>query len=603
MFSGGFTILGVRPRVILAALLGGAFLFLGQWGGPPTALAASPITGVAVSPDNANLHSGQAFYLRATVQGTGDFDHRVNWSLSPANAGTVSPTGLFISHPAFTGAALVKATSVEAPTYSDTATINVSTGAGTLHVDHNNAGSEDGSTLHPYRTVQGAVNNAVDGDTIKVAQGTYTENVALDWRFGVLLLGGFKGGSAADYTGGLPGDFVTRSTDHVTQVTTIQSPSRTNPVVDLGTYNPPTPLTYAVDGFTLTGGFNGVSATGGGPVSLFISQNLIDNNGPEVPVTYDTGAGIQATGINTLVLDNRIANNRTNTGGGFYIDTAANSFLIQGNLIENNNAVGCGGGYLGQGNQDQGTGLFTWNIVRDNTSGDMVTYGEVAGVGVGGGPVELSHNIYAYNIAKDVTGGIQIRDETSAVLRHELIYGNNVNSWYGGAGVYVSSPNSQVTVEHCTISYNANLYEGATGGLYVTQTANAQVRNSIIWGNSGNQVYVFTGGVLTMTYSNSQIYAGAGNISRDPFFANPATDDYHLQSIEGRWDPATSQWVVDKLHSYCIDAGNPAAAFDQEPIPNGSRTNMGVYGNTPEASKSHRFPVSEGLLYLLLGGS
>jgi uncharacterized protein (TIGR02266 family) len=31
------------------------------------------------------------------VYGTGDFDHRVTWSLSPDNAGTVSPTGLFIS--------------------------------------------------------------------------------------------------------------------------------------------------------------------------------------------------------------------------------------------------------------------------------------------------------------------------------------------------------------------------------------------------------------------------------------------------------------------------------------------------------------------------
>ena len=49
------------------------------------------------------------------------------------------------------------------------------------------------------------------------------------WGFphvGVLLLGGFKGGSAADYAAGQPGDFVTRSTDHVTQVTTIQSPDR-----------------------------------------------------------------------------------------------------------------------------------------------------------------------------------------------------------------------------------------------------------------------------------------------------------------------------------------------------------------------------------------
>ena len=89
-----------------------------------------------------------------------------------------------------------------------------------------------------------------------------------------------------------------------------------------------------------------------------------------------------------------------------------------------------------------------------------------------------------------------------------------------------------------------------------------------------------------MTYSDSQPYAGIGNLSVDPLFANPATDDYHLKSVRGRWDPALAQWVTDKVHSPCIDKGNPAAAFDQEPVPNRSRTNMGVYGNTPEASKS-----------------
>jgi hypothetical protein len=60
--------------------------------------------------------------------------------------------------------------------------------------------------------------------------------------------------------------------------------------------------------------------------------------------------------------------------------------------------------------------------------------------------------------------------------------------------------------------------------------------------------------------------------------------------------------VVDAVHSPCIDAGDPAAAFDQEPIPNGHRANMGTYGNTPEASKSLQDPMNAGVLDLLLGG-
>jgi hypothetical protein len=44
---------------------------------------------------------------------------------------------------------------------------------------------------------------------------------------------------------------------------------------------------------------------------------------------------------------------------------------------------------------------------------------------------------------------------------------------------------------------------------------------------------------------------------------------------------------VDANHSPAIDAADPAAAYANEPSPNGSRANMGVYGNTAEASKSN----------------
>jgi hypothetical protein len=94
-----------------------------------------------------------------------------------------------------------------------------------------------------------------------------------------------------------------------------------------------------------------------------------------------------------------------------------------------------------------------------------------------------------------------------------------------------------------------------------------------------------------------------GNIDADPLFVEPghwdlngtpddASDDfwvdgdYHLKSQAGRWDPVGEIWVHDDVTSPCIDAGNPASAFEQEPAPNGGRINIGVYGNTPEASKS-----------------
>jgi hypothetical protein len=96
---------------------------------------------------------------------------------------------------------------------------------------------------------------------------------------------------------------------------------------------------------------------------------------------------------------------------------------------------------------------------------------------------------------------------------------------------------------------------------------------------------------------------GPGNIDADPCFADAgrwdASDtpedanddvfmpgDYHLKSRAGRWDATSQTWVQDAVTSPCVDAGNPALAFDSEPLPNGSRINMGIYGGTAEASKS-----------------
>jgi hypothetical protein len=551
------------------------------------ALAAPPITGVTVTPATAAIHFGQAVYVRATVQGSGDFDHRVNWSLDPGNAGSVSPTGLFISGPAFTGIATVTATSVESPTFSGAAAITVSDGGGVVHVDHNNAGSENGTALRPYRTIQGAINNAGSGDTIKVAQGTYIESVGLPWLTGALLLGGFKGGSSADYAANLPGDFVTRSTDHETLVTTIQSPDRsTLPAVILENWSPPNALTYAVDGFTLTGGSNGIKAVGKGPIDFFISQNLIKDNGALVAGPEALGGGIWANGLNIVILNNRIANNKSGFGGGILATSGSNSFLVQGNLIENNEGGGDigGGAAVSQDNQGQGTALFTWNIVRGNRANLLLNYGTGGGLHAGGGPLELSHNTYTDNEAHDVGGGILIADGTLAVMRHELIYKNRTTHDSSGAGIYVQ-PNAGVTMDHCTVAGNTSpSTEG--NGLKVREQTVMQVSNSIIWGNSGDQLYIYPGAAFTMTYSDSQPYPGVGNLSVDPLFAAPATDDYHLKSVRGRWVPALAQWVTDKVHSPCIDKGNPVAAFDQEPVPNRSRANMGVYGNTPEASKS-----------------
>ncbi len=71
-----------------------------------------------------------------------------------------------------------------------------------------------------------------------------------------------------------------------------------------------------------------------------------------------------------------------------------------------------------------------------------------------------------------------------------------------------------------------------------------------------------------------------------PLFADAQGGDYHLKSEHGRYWPEHDIWVLDKVTSPCIDAGNPADDYLAEPTPNGARINAGAYGGTAFAGRS-----------------
>ncbi len=77
---------------------------------------------------------------------------------------------------------------------------------------------------------------------------------------------------------------------------------------------------------------------------------------------------------------------------------------------------------------------------------------------------------------------------------------------------------------------------------------------------------------------------GTGNLEADPFYADAANGDYHLKSQYGRWNG--SAWIYDSVTSPCIDNGDPASDYSNEPAANGDRINIGAYGGTTQASKS-----------------
>ena len=181
----------------------------------------------------------------------------------------------------------------------------------------------------------------------------------------------------------------------------------------------------------------------------------------------------------------------------------------------------------------------------------------------------------------------------------------NRASDFDSAAVYCTD--SHATILNCTI---ANNYAGALGAALCLRKSSVTVVNSILWGNT--PVQILSSGVAKPVISYTVVaesWPGVGNLSVDPLFAlagrwvnrnNPAVTilpndpsavwvmgDYHLQSQAGRWDDKTGTWQQDKLSSPCIDAGDPVTGVGREPQPNGGLIDMGAYGGTAEASKSH----------------
>ena len=71
-----------------------------------------------------------------------------------------------------------------------------------------------------------------------------------------------------------------------------------------------------------------------------------------------------------------------------------------------------------------------------------------------------------------------------------------------------------------------------------------------------------------------------------PLFVDAENGDYHLRSERGRYWPEHDVWVLDKVTSAGVDGGDPGMDPGNEPGPNGGRINMGAYGGTAYASMS-----------------
>ncbi len=208
--------------------------------------------------------------------------------------------------------------------------------------------------------------------------------------------------------------------------------------------------------------------------------------------------------------------------------------------------------------------------------------------------VTICNNLIAHNLWEG------IRCELSSPLIINNTIANN-----GSDGIVLNipwyhDPNSIQVIYNNIITQNENgivVY----GQEWLSQAIDALIASLLwvcynnVWNNAEyNYIYESPGcvsidGTPCWPPPTSKMFTpkpGWGEISRDPLFADPTNNDYHLKSQEGRWDPGNRTWVQDDVHSPCIDAGNTASDWTGELWPHGKRINMGAYGGTQEASMS-----------------
>ena len=179
-----------------------------------------------------------------------------------------------------------------------------------------------------------------------------------------------------------------------------------------------------------------------------------------------------------------------------------------------------------------------------------------------------------------------------------------------GAGAMTVN-NGTAEIKNC-VFYGNKMRTGATNkaaDIKVTANGVVNISYSVLGGDKTNQVFCADGGTYEegngMVYSDPLLVTSAddimgmirgtkvGSYTYYAFPRNKATYDalygidVHLLSKAGYvTNGAETVWLEAEVSSPAIDAGDPLDDYSLEPDPNGSRRNAGVYGNTPQASKT-----------------
>jgi uncharacterized repeat protein (TIGR01451 family) len=440
-----------------------------------------------------------------------------------------------------------------------------------------------GKTIIPCKTISYALNSqAFTGSTIFVAEGVYTENLAINKP--LTLTGGYE---SAGWTRSISEHETIMDGNDVRRVITFTSGSDNSVLDGLTLRNGRTGEGGGIlvdhthvtihacqvvsntaesgrgggilglnSAITVTNSFishNSANTGGGGGIGIWDSEALVDNNeivGNEV--TAGVGGGLVASlGSVVTVTNNVIIGNRSTDGGGGIGVFGNTKAWVFANEVRGNWDGSAGGGMIAWDNCDvsivgntvqtnsapTGGGIYLWNIKGAQVVTNTIESNSATEKGGGGILIDYgSGNQIRRNVIRNNDaawgGGLHLY-QTDFLLSNNLVFDNSVEG--NGGGIYPSLSNG--TIVNNTVTQN----EAATGGglyAYCLPTQTITVTNDIFWENIGNEL---DGNGYVISYSNVDGgLGGTANISIDPQFVNAAAHDFRLRASSSCIDIGTN---------------------------------------------------------------
>ena len=393
-------------------------------------------------------------------------------------------------------------------------------------------------------TIQYAVDQAGEGDEIRVASGSYT-GVNVRPRNDITTTGVVTQVVYISKTVAIRGGYTTTNNfadppDPVANPTTLDAQEQGRVLYVTGDISP------TVEGLRITGGdaaglggSSGDYDAGGGlyvaHATPMISSNLVFSN------TALHGGGLYLWRSDaTLKGNDVISNTCSHSGGGLFLCYGAAK--LSGNTITHNTASSGGGGL----SLYHSTPTLSGNIVTNNTA-------------IAGGGLFLSYesnailvnNLVADNWSSSYGSGLYIRGSSPCLLHTTIA--RNIGSQ--GSGVYVITYTSaSETIHYCTVALTNTILVSQALGINV-RAENTATLEATLWGDGA--------------WANGDDYAGDGriitgtvNVWGDPVFVNPDAGDYHIG-----------------LASAAIDKGVDAGVdndIDGDPRPQGGGYDIGA---------------------------